>query len=235
MWRKNSKAKQQSHDEEVVFQGGQVTALSVQKGNPDRVSLFVDDEFQFGLRREVAYHFGLKKGLDVTPDFLMDVWREEVGYKARDDAATYLMRRARSRQEIARHLGDKGYDETVVANTLDWLDRYGYVDDEDFAKRWVEDRLRFRPRGKAMLRWELQQKGVASDDIESALGELVDEQGEVEAAVQLLEKKVGRKQPEWTPELKRKLGQFLARKGFSTSVIYTALGRLRESTNLDND
>lgn len=222
-------------EQEVALQGGHVTALSAQKGNPDRVSLFIDEVFSFGLRREVAYRYGLKKGLEVTAELLEEIWREEVGYKARDHAAQYLMRRPRSRQEVARYLADKGYDETVVANALEWLENYGYVDDEQFARQWVENRMRFRPRGKAMLRWELKQKGVANDDIESAVGDIVDEDVELESAIQLLQKKVGRKTVEWTPDTQRKLGQFLARRGFSASVVYGALRRLRESPNLDND
>jgi regulatory protein len=222
--------------EQISFEGGQLTALSVQKGNPDRLSLFVDEHFAFGVRREVAYRHGLKKGMEVSSALLITVWRDEEAYRARDYAARYLGRRSRSRKEVSDYLLGKEFDEVVVAQTVAWLEGYGYLDDAQFAKQWVENRMKFRPRGKAMLRWELQQKGVGNAEIEEAFQEeLGDGETEVEAAVALLRKKVGRKTIEFTYEEQAKLAQFLARRGFSTSIARESVRVFRQRTNLDND
>jgi len=220
--------------EHVEFQGGYLTALSVQKANPDRLNLFVDDQFAFGARREVIARHMLKKGMEVTPDLLRAVWRDEECYKARDKAANYLSYRARSQKEMADYLAGKGFDEDVVEQTIEWLLRYGYLNDEQFAKQWVESRMRSKPRGKAMLRWELKQKGVARDEVEDAITEFVDDDVEIEAAMSLLQKKIGKKSIEFTLDERKKLAQFLARRGFPSSVIYEAIRRLRLAPNLDN-
>lgn len=217
------------------FKGGQLTALSVQKANPDRVNLFVDEEFLMGVYREIAYKYGLKKGLDVTADFLREVWREEEGYRARDAAAKYLGMKPRTQKQVQDYLLGKGYEEAVTERTIEWLHSYGYLDDGEFARQWVENRTRFRPRGKAMLRWELQQKGVARADIDEAISTELEGDAEIEAAVQLLHKKVGRKQLEFSYEERQKLMQYLARRGFAGGVVAEAVRRFRQLANLDND
>lgn len=222
--------------ESISFEGGHLTALSVQKGNPDRLSIFVDERFAFGVRREVAFRHRLKKGMEVSSELLIAVWRDEEAYRARDYAARYLGRRSRSRKEVSDYLLGKEFDEVVVAQTLAWLEEYGYVDDAQFAKLWVENRMKFRPRGKAMLRWELQQKGVARAEIDEAFQEeLGDGETELEAAITLLQKKVGRKTLQFTYEEQAKLAQFLVRKGFSNSIASESVRVYRQRTNLDND
>jgi regulatory protein len=219
---------------ELEFKGGHLTALSVQKGNPDRLSLFVDDEFAFGVRREVAYHHNLKQGLEVTADFMRAVWEDEESYRARDLAVKYLGLKPRTRKQMADYLAGKEIDERVVAATVAWLSESHYLDDEQFARSWVEGRMRSKPRGTMMLRWELKQKGLDADDIQQAIEEFGGEDVQLEAAVRLLEKKVGRKILEFTREEQGKLAQFLARKGFTSGVVYEALRRFRQLTNLDN-
>lgn len=223
-------------NEQIELKGGRLTALSVQKGNPDRLSLFIDDEFMLGVRRELVIKHGLvKKGMEVTVEQLVALQQEEEAHKARDLAAKYLTARMRTRKQVADYLAGKGYDETVVADTIGWLDGYGYLDDGEYAKRFVESRLRSRPRGRAMLRWELQQKGVAAPEIEEAFSEELDSAAEVEAAIRLLQKKAGRLARELTYEERGKLGQFLQRKGFSHGIIRDALASFRNGSNLDND
>jgi len=224
-------------NDELDFTGGHVTALSVQKGSPDRFNVYVDERYVMGVRREVLIEHGLiRKGIAVTEAQLWAVWRDEQSYKARDLAARYLTARARSAQQVADYLTGKAFDEQVVEQTVEWLLQYGFLDDARYASHYVEQRLRARPRGKAMLRWELKQKGLSTSDIEAAFAEHLDDPDvEVEAALELLRKKAGRRLLQEEPlsyEEKGKLSQFLARKGFSGGVIGAALRRCHI---LDND
>ncbi|MGB8956662.1 MAG: RecX family transcriptional regulator, partial [Tumebacillaceae bacterium] len=150
----------EQEQQQIELKGGRLTALSVQKGNPDRLSLFIDDQFMLGVRRELVIKHGLvKKGMEVTREQLVALQQEEEVYKARDLAAKYLTARMRTRKQVSDYLAGKGYDEDVVAATVEWLAGYGYLDDGEYAKKFVEGRVKSRPRGRAMLRWELQQKG----------------------------------------------------------------------------
>lgn len=226
--------KQEEPKEAVSFEGGQLTALLTQKGNPDRVSLFLDGKFRFGVFREVAYHHGMKKGMDVTTEQLEALWRDEQVLKARDLAIGYLGMKARTAKQIGDYLAGKEFEEKVVAMTVEWLVERRYLDDELYAKAWVESRMRSKPRGRAMLRWELQQKGVGSAEISRAL-ESLDSDAQLDAAMRALEKKIGRKQLAFTADETRKLAAHLARRGFSSDVVYESIRRFRAGSNLDND
>ncbi len=71
--------------------------------------------------------------------------------------------------EVRRRLGDAGYRADLVDGAIERLVALGYLDDEAFARAWVESRDRAHPRGERALRDELRRKGVAAEDVEAAL------------------------------------------------------------------
>jgi regulatory protein len=83
----------------------------------------------------------------------------------------FLEARSRSVDEVRRRLADAGYRPELIAATIDRLTVIGLLDDELFARGWIESRDRARPRGEAALRRELSQRGVGSADIRAALAE----------------------------------------------------------------
>ena len=91
------------------------------------------------------------------------------------------------------------------------------VDDDKFAKWWVEQRLAFRPKGKKALIMELRQKGIEKEIIEKVLND--SPINEEKIAKELLTKNTYK----WRRLEKRKslekMGQFLLRKGFSWEIV----------------
>ncbi len=77
-----------------------------------------------------------------------------------DAAARFLEARPRSVAEVERKLGGMGYQPSLVAEVVERLVQLGYLDDEAFARAWVESRDRASPRGEHALRRELSQRGV---------------------------------------------------------------------------
>lgn len=86
-------------------------------------------------------------------------------------AVRFLESRQRSVREVRRRLGQAGYPETLIEAAIDRLEELGYLDDEAFARSWVESRDRSRPRGERALRSELAQKGVAREIVDLVLAE----------------------------------------------------------------
>ena len=86
-----------------------------------------------------------------------------------DAAALFLGARPRSTAEVRRRLGQAGYRAELVDEAIARLAGLGYLDDEAFARAWVESRDRARPRGERALRTELRRKGVADEDVEAAV------------------------------------------------------------------
>src|SRR5450432_3191220 len=83
----------------------------------------------------------------------------------------FLEARSRSVEEVRRRLADAGYRADLIAVTIDRLTSIGLLDDELFARGWIESRDRARPRGEMALRRELSQRGVGRTEISGALDE----------------------------------------------------------------
>jgi len=75
-------------------------------------------------------------------------------------AARFLEARSRSIAEVRRRLTGAGYRADLVQGAIDRLTELGMLDDEQFARSWVESRDRTRPRGERAIRDELRQKGI---------------------------------------------------------------------------
>jgi len=86
-------------------------------------------------------------------------------------AAAFIGARPRSEAETRGRLLKLGYPEVLVDEVLIRLIEMNYLDDEAFARAWVDSRDRSRPRGSAGLKRELLLKGVARDTIDTVLAE----------------------------------------------------------------
>ena len=89
----------------------------------------------------------------------------------REKAVSYLNSRPRTRQELIRHLKDKGFSENEILETVDELEQYHYIDDLAYSRMYFEYGFQ-KGRGRMRIRRELAEKGVAADVIEIAFEEL---------------------------------------------------------------
>jgi len=205
---------------------GIITALSAQKRSQDRVNVFIDGEFAFGLAAMAAAR--LRVGQALTADEIAALQEIDAVEKAKESALRFLGYRPRSQAEIQRHLQKKGYSDTTIAAVIERLTAVDLLNDETFARYWVEQRETFRPRGQLALRQELQQKGINPKTIDLVLSEL----DETAAAQQVADKKA--RQLAGLPEadFKRKLGQYLQRRGFPYEIIRAIVDELWTQTGL---
>ena len=203
-----------------VFLMKKITALVVQKRNPNRVNLHLDGEFAFGLARIVAAW--LRVGQDLSDEKIEQLQLEDSRERASQQAMLFLSYRARSESEIRQNLRKHEIPEPVIEQTLDRLRQDGLANDSQFAHAWVENRSVFRPRSRRMMAMELRQKGLNDEAVSSAIANVDDEALAYDAA----QKRVARyKSLEWN-EFRKKLSDFLARRGFSYSVIAPVVTRM---------
>ncbi len=120
--------------------------------------------------------------------------------------------------EIRRHLRTKRFDDSAIDTAIDKLRAQRYIDDEAFARYWVEQRDRFRPKGHRAIVSELMQKGVAREAIELAMGER-EPDSEVKRARAVIKRPITRWAAMDDTERKRKIHQYLAQRGFSYDTI----------------
>jgi regulatory protein len=190
-----------------------ITALEVQKKNKERVNVFLDGEFAFGLNLVAAAQ--LKKGqvLDAAEvEALRQADEQHIAYQR---ALHLLGFRPRSEAEVRHYLRGKAYSDEVIDTVVQRLQQEEYLDDRSFSEFWVENREQFRPRSARALRYELRQKGVDRSVIDAAVA-AVDEDAAAWAAV---EPKLARWQELDQTDVDRKISGFLARRGFSYEIV----------------
>jgi regulatory protein len=190
-----------------------VTAIRQQKRNPNRVSIYLDGEYAFPLAKIIAAW--LKVGQELSPEKILALQGQDEGEKAFQRALNFISYRPRSQAEVERKLRKHEVDEIVIAEVVERLTRGGLLNDEDFARRWVEDRGAFRPRGAYALRVELRRKGLPDTSIEGALFGL----DESSLAMQAAQRKLRQLASLDWPEFRTKLGSHLSRRGFGYETV----------------
>ena len=197
-----------------------ITAIDAQKKRSNRVNIFLDGEFAFGLERITAAW--LKVGQELDDQKIEQLQAEDAKERALQQALLFLSYRARSESEIRKNLKKHEIPESVIEETLEKLRRDGLANDDQFARAWVENRSTFRPRSRRMMALELRQKGLDDEAMKSTLDDVDDEVLAYDAA----QKRAPRfKGLEWS-EFRTKLSGFLARRGFSYSVIAPVVTRI---------
>ena len=139
-------------------------------------------------------------------------------------ALRYVSFRQRSITEVRRRVG-KDFSQPVVEQVLASLNRYGYLDDVEFAQRWRDSRERRKPRGLFALRRELRAKGVADSIIDATLESLDEPSSAYRAGERRAQQWLARGEMDYQT-FRRKMWDFLRRRGFGSGVAGDTTARL---------
>jgi len=199
---------------------GKITALKAQKRNRNRISVYLDGEYAFGLSRIVAAW--LQIGQDLDEARIAELKAQDAGETAFQRALRLLNHRDRSESEITERLREQSVPEENITEVIERLRRSELVNDQRFAETWVENRSEFRPRSRRALTYELRGKGISPDTIQDVLDSFQDEKAAYAAAQKYSQRL---KQLEW-PEFRQKVCAFLARRGFNYATAIDATGRV---------
>lgn len=200
--------------------GRTITELEIQKRNQQRVNVYLDGEFAFGL--PVIEAARLQKGQVLSEEDIKALQAVDALSSAFDHAVKLLSRRPYSTAEIRRNLESKQVPPAVIDEVMAKLARLDYVNDRAFAEFWVENREQFRPRGPHALRFELRQKGIPDDVIEAVLGEF-----DVRAsAYRAAQGKVRHLRRLTAEQFRTKLGAFLVQRGFGYDIVREVIDQM---------
>ena len=191
-----------------------ITALKVQKRNPNRVNIFLDDEFAFGLYLFTAAC--LKVGQKISQNLIEKLQEDdqiEAGYQK---ALRFISYKPRTKADIQKKLLESGFDKESISIVIKRLIEKGYLDDHLYAKNWIENRSVFRPRSHKLFTWELRNKKVSEEIISEVVGNAVpDEQLALLAAEKYARRLSGCEKDVFI----RRLSGYLNRRGFSYSIV----------------
>lgn len=194
-----------------------ITAIKQQVKRADRYSVYLDDKYAFSLREAELLKLGLHSGQEISEEQLGEYQGESEFGKWYDRTLNLLSFRLRSEWELRDYLKRKECPQAVTEKILNKLSINGFVNDEQFAKRWVENRRLMKATSRRKLAQELQQKRIPRDIIEAVLADDKEATDEREVLRELVEKKRHR----YPDQIK--LMQYLARQGYNYEDIKNVL------------
>lgn len=209
-------------------QSGSITKIERQQKNKKRYSIYINEEYSFSVHEDVLISNSISKGDEIDGEGLKHILKEEEKKKCERTGLHYLSFRPRTELEMVRHLKTKEYDEDMIDElTKEWI-KLGYLDDQAFAKQWVEERVRYKKKGRLLLREELKQKGISTKIIHEVLDH-IDQKEEYKACLELAQKKIKTLDNLAEQKEKYKLYSYLQRRGYTYEIIQSVLLELEES------
>ncbi|MBU1355981.1 MAG: recombination regulator RecX [Candidatus Edwardsbacteria bacterium] len=153
--------------------------------------------------------------------------------KARNYALRLLALRGRSVKDIRDKLKARAASPADIDLVIDDLLSLGLLDDEKFARDWIENRQHFRPTGVVRLRQELFAKGIDREIVDQAIREYKSNVDEFPAALDLARRKMKLYRKLDADTARRRLAGFLARRGYEGSVVSKVLKTLLKENILE--
>lgn len=198
-----------------------VTDVRPAGSDGDRVVVDVDGRREGELPAARAGRMGLREGERLSEAELDELRAAVHRQRAVDKALEYLSYRPRSEAELERKLRREDFSEDAVRHAVERCRELGYVDDLEFARSHVRDRVRLKPRGVRRLRDELRGKGIDEETAEEAIDAAFREVGvtERELLERAAEKKWESLEGEDPVRERRRFRSYLSRRGFPWPLI----------------
>lgn len=202
-----------------------ITAIKVQEKDKNRCNVYVDGDFSFSLSVELVIKYGLKKDLSLDLLPIDEIRKEDSKNFAFSLGVKYASKCLKTKKQVTTYLQKKGFELDVVYYVVDKLKEYNYVNDEEYAKRYLE--IKSSLEGKRLSDYKLMMKGIKKQDIDSAREDvLIDSK---ENAYLLAQKKL--KNKEITTGNLSKIYRYLVGRGFSYEDANYAIVKLKENVD----
>ncbi len=209
-----------------------ITGISQQKNKQDRFNLYVDDDFFCGISELTLIKENLYVGLELDNERLNRILFLELENRIFERALNNISSNPKTEFQVRRYIRElffkkkgewfsKGIEvdeEEILERVVKRLKDYNFLDDEAYARMFVESRIKNKPRGKMVLINELRKKGISKDIAQRICDEMVEDEYSLLRKIYL--KKYGEER--LTKRDTKKI-QYLQRKGFSWDLIETLI------------
>ncbi|MCM8800660.1 MAG: recombination regulator RecX [Candidatus Omnitrophica bacterium] len=145
--------------------------------------------------------------------------------QAKDYAFLLLRFRPRTEKEISQRLKKKGFSEEVIEKILVFLRKNNFINDASFAQAWIESRLK-KPLGINRIKQELILKGIDKAIIDSKINEILKDYSEEKIVTEIARKRFKRLENLPIDKTKRRIYDYLLRRGFSQEIVNDVISRL---------
>ena len=194
------------------------------KLSDNHISLELDNGETLDILNQVADLYMLESGRRIDTTEYAQLKEESQRFRCNKKALDYLAVRNRSANEMERYLYKKGFAHNLIREVVNSLGEAGYIDDYDYATRFINNKLNKKLIGKHLLARELQKKGIARTIIKQVLKESEFRLNNIDEIYETAVKKYN------TLKLKKnglsKLAYFLQRRGFDAEVVNVIITRI---------
>lgn len=210
-----------------------ITKIEAQKRRKNRVNIYINDAFALGINKEVMLKYNLKVDMEVNDDFIENILMAEEENKALDYALNLLTYRQRSEKEIYDSLKRKGYIVEHIENVISSCKDKNYINDKNFAKSFINDKINLNKHGPERIKHELRLKGVSKEIINEVLD--YDRNDQYRLAKEVADKKMYSYRNDDKNAVYRKMSGFLQRRGFSYDVISKVVREILTEIDREED
>jgi regulatory protein len=208
-----------------------ITKLERQKKDPNRVSVFINGSFAFGIPSDIVVKFFLRKGMTLDRELRKAVMAESQLMRAKSVALEYLSGQPRTEHQVFEKLRKKGYDEATCEKVIARFRELRYLDDALYARMFVKSRMRSKGHGPRRMRGDLRKKGVDGDLITLAIEELESEYDLQQEVLPIAMRRWTKLAKEPSPfKRKKKWMDFMVRQGFNWGFSSQLLETIKRET-----
>jgi regulatory protein len=192
-----------------------VTAVEPQKKKKDRFNIFVGGEYFASLGAEACAVFGVRSGEEISEHTLREAILKDNERYAFDTAVGLISHSMRTRREIETRLEERSIDADAASAAIAKLEGYGYINDAEYAKEYVQSAIR-SGKSRRAAQFALREKGIERGVIDAALSEYTRdiEEETAKSSVETLKRSGKDKKQIWAA---------LARRGFDYDIISSVI------------
>ncbi len=208
-----------------------ITINSIKHGN-DCITLELDNGEKLKIPLAVTGLYSLETGRSIDGTEYAQLTVESQRYRCKAMALGYLAICPRSALEMQSYLGKKKFDHDLIREIVTALTNAGYINDADYAARYIDNKLRKKMVGKRLLARDLQRRGISRQIINHALKETESRHTDPEALYAIAQKKYAAVRDKKNSIAK--LSYFLHGRGFDAEMVNAVIERiLRENADQD--
>lgn len=191
----------------------------VQKKKSSKCKIYFIDESSFECSLDLVVKYALGKNKVIDDKLEKKILSEQRVFDIKQTALNYASYKKRTNFQVKNKLREKGFNSSEIKIAIEFLKEFNLIDDEIYAKNFINDYLQRKPCGKNKLSQELYKRGIPKDLIEKSIEKYFPDDMTYSLANKAAEKKLGAISYKSIEKQKMSLISFLQRQGFHWDII----------------
>lgn len=204
-----------------------IKSINKRKRNNDCLILFADER-EFVLSMDLVLKFNLSKDTEINEDEFQLIMKEQNLINAKQQAYNYASYKPRTAEQVKRKLKEKGHIDSIIFESLSFLSKFELINDDKFAKTFVNEYAQRKNAGPKKVEFELINKGIEPLVAKDAVYKNYPDEKILDLAMNAAQKKLKLVQNKPKDKKYRSIRDNLLRKGFDNDIIKKVISKVLE-------